>query len=110
MQLLQPDKESCRSEILHARVYGLDLSKGIARAETFFVSLKKTRDQTDGGQTLVAYSILLSMPSPTPVSYTCVQHPLKLTHLQKESMCTNTPSSLKQLFNGTPFKFLTLTQ
>ena len=41
MQLLQPDKESCRSEILHARVYGLDLSKGIARAEIFFVGLKK---------------------------------------------------------------------
>ena len=41
MQLQQPDEDSCRSEILHARVYGLDLSKGIARAEIFFAGLKK---------------------------------------------------------------------
>ena len=54
--LLQPDKESCRSEILHARVYGLDLSKGIERAEIFFVGLKKNRVRTDGGRALVAYS------------------------------------------------------
>ena len=56
MQLLQPDEGSCRSEILHARVYGLDLSKGIARAENFFAGLKKNRVRTDGGRTLVAYS------------------------------------------------------
>ena len=56
MQLLQPDEESCRSEILHARVYGLGLSKGIARAEIFFAGLKKNRVRTDGGRTLVAYS------------------------------------------------------
>ena len=43
LQLLQPDEEICRSEILYARVYGLDLSKGIARVEIFFVSLKMTR-------------------------------------------------------------------
>ena len=58
LQFLQPDKESCRSEILYARVYGLGLSKGIARAENFFVGLKKNRIQTDGGRTLVVYSIL----------------------------------------------------
>ena len=57
MQLLQPDNESCKSEILYARVYGLDLSKGIARAEIFFADLKKNRVRTDGGRTLVAYSI-----------------------------------------------------
>ena len=51
MLLLQPDKESCRSEISHARVYGLDLSKGIARAEIFFVGLKKNRVRTDDGRT-----------------------------------------------------------
>ena len=56
MQLLQPDEESCRSEILHARVYSLDLSKGIARAEIFFAGLKKNRIRTDGGRTVVAYS------------------------------------------------------
>ena len=44
------------SEILHARVYGLDLSKGIARAEIFFAGLKENRVQTYGGRTLVAYS------------------------------------------------------
>ena len=49
----QPGEESCRSEILHARVYGLDLSKGI---EIFFAGLKKNRVRTDGGRTLVAYS------------------------------------------------------
>ena len=56
MQLLQPDEESCRSEILYARVYDLDLSKGIAIAEIFFVGLKKNRVRTYGGRTLVAYS------------------------------------------------------
>ena len=50
------NEESCRSEILHARVYGLDLSKGIARAENFFPGLKKNRVRTDSGRTLVAYS------------------------------------------------------
>ena len=61
MQLLQPDEESCRSEILHARVYDLELSKGIARAEIFFAGLKKNRVRTDGGRTLVAYSILIQV-------------------------------------------------
>ena len=56
MQLLQPEEESCRSEILYARVYGLDLSKGVAKAEIFFAGLKKNRVRTDGGRTLVAYS------------------------------------------------------
>ena len=50
MQLLQPDEGSCRSEILHARVYGLDLSQGIAKVEIFFAGLKKIRVQTDGGR------------------------------------------------------------
>ena len=40
---MQPDEESCRYEILHARVYGLDLSKGIARAEIVLAGLKKNR-------------------------------------------------------------------
>ena len=57
LQLQKPDEESCRFEILHARVYGLDLSKGIAIAEIFFMGLKKNRVRTDGGRTLVAYSI-----------------------------------------------------
>ena len=42
---------------MHARVYGLDLSKDIARAEIFLAGIKKNRVQTDGGRTLVAYSI-----------------------------------------------------
>ena len=59
LQLLQPDEESCRSEILHASVYGLELSKGIARAEIFFAGLKKNLVRTDGSRTLVAYSIVI---------------------------------------------------
>ena len=39
MQLLQPDEENCRSEILHAGVYGIDLSKGTARAGIFLCDL-----------------------------------------------------------------------
>ena len=50
------------------------------------------------------------LPSPIPVSSTRAQHPLKLTQLQTRVDGTNTPSSLEQLFNGTPFKFLTSTQ
>ena len=54
LQLLQPDEESCRFEILYARVYGLDLSKVIARAEIFFAGLKKNCVRTYGVRTLVA--------------------------------------------------------
>ena len=57
MQLLQPDEESCRSEILHARVYGLDLSKGIAKAEIFFASLRKNRIQTNNIGGLLNYDL-----------------------------------------------------
>ena len=45
--------------IVHVFIYyDLDLSKGIARPENFFVGLKKNRVRTNGGRTLVAYSSL----------------------------------------------------
>ena len=78
MGLLQSDEESCRSEILHVRVYGLDLSKGILRVENFLASLKKNRVRTNGGRTLVVYSTWLVLGSCLLVLELCTKLPLYL--------------------------------
>ena len=52
-------KKAAGLKFLHSIVYGLDLSKGIARAEIFFAGLKKNRVRTDSGRTLVAYSTII---------------------------------------------------
>ena len=59
-------RRSCRSEILHARIYNVDLSKGIARAEIFFEGFGKIGSEAmvvEHWWPTLAFLLLLLTPS-----------------------------------------------